>query len=390
MSVAGWAEFVEGLRTLPDRMLAKLPEGMREDPQIQQEVARLALESVASCAIDTIGGDGDAPVFLPTIGQVLNIGQPNADTVYRSARITPGGVYRLRGVRGRLNQFKISQVIPRNAETGAGRAHIDMNAVAVDAEQKFDVLVSAVKPEGYEGEWWELGAHATRLMVRMVGSDWANEAAPTLSIERVDGPAARGRPAAAELEKRLRGLGPFVDMMALMFVDHVQQLRDEGFVNRFKVFDVSMMGGLVGQFYYEGAYELADDEALLIEVEEPAHCPYRSLILTNEIYETTDWYNNHSSLNGAQAPVDADGVLRIVVAGRDPGVLNWLDTAGYAKGLIQGRWTDCDAQPVPEIRKVALADLAALMPAGTQRVPPEERRRIVRARRAALQQRPLW
>lgn len=27
---------------------------------------------------------------LPTIGQVLSIGQPNADTVDRSAKITPG------------------------------------------------------------------------------------------------------------------------------------------------------------------------------------------------------------------------------------------------------------------------------------------------------------
>src|ERR1700757_1077891 len=169
-SVAGWAEFAETLRSLPARMLAKLPEPMRHDPQIQQEIGRLALESLASCAIDTIGGDGDAPVFLPTIGQVLNIGQPNADTIYRSTRITPGGSYRLRGVRGSLNQFKISQVIPRSAETGAGRAHLDLNAVPVDEHGKFDILVSPTRPAGHTGQWWELGAHATRLMVRMVGS----------------------------------------------------------------------------------------------------------------------------------------------------------------------------------------------------------------------------
>lgn len=389
-SVAGWTEFVEALRTLPDRMLAKLPAPMRADPQIRQEVARLALESLASSAIDELGGDGDAPVFLPTIGQVLNIGQPNADTVYRSTRITPGGSYRLRGVRGSLNQFKISQVIPRSAETGAGRAHIDLNTVPVDAQGRFDILVSPTRPDGYTGEWWELGAHATRLMVRMVSSDWENEAAPSLSIERIDRPVARPRAAAEEMEKRLRALPGFVDMMALMFVDHVQQLRDEGFINKFKIFDVSMMGGLVGQFYYECAYELEDDEALLIEVKEPALCPYRSLILTNEIYETTDWYNNHSSLNGAQAPADADGILRIVVSARDPGVLNWLDTAGYAKGVIQGRWTDCDAQPVPSIAKVVVADVQAALPPETRKVTPAERDAIVRARRAALQQRPLW
>ena len=99
-SVAGWDDFIESLRSLPDRMLAKLPEEKRGDPQFQQEVARLALESIASTTIDAIGGDGDFPAFLPTIGQLLNVGQPNADTIYRSARISPGGSYRIRGRKG--------------------------------------------------------------------------------------------------------------------------------------------------------------------------------------------------------------------------------------------------------------------------------------------------
>jgi len=50
----------------------------------------------------------------------LNIGQPNADTTYRSAAITPGGVYRLRGGVGSLRIFKLGQfgVFPTNASVG--------------------------------------------------------------------------------------------------------------------------------------------------------------------------------------------------------------------------------------------------------------------------------
>ena len=114
------------------------------------------------------------------------------------------------------------------------------------------------------------------------------------------------------------------------------------------------------------------------------------MILTNDLYETTDWYNHHSSLNDAQATPDADGVLRVVVAGRDPGVPNWLDTAGNPTGVIQGRWFQCDTQPVPSIRKVALADLRKSLPPGTKTITPAERERIVRERRAAYQERPLW
>lgn len=227
-------------------------------------------------------------------------------------------------------------------------------------------------------------------MVRLVSSDWAAERSPTLAIERLDAPATRPRPAAADLEARLRGLPASIDFIALLLANHVQQLRAEGYVNKLKITDFAQMGGLKGQFYYEGAYDLADDEALIVSARAPAHCLYRSIILTNEIYETTDWVNNQSSLNDAQAPLDKDGVLRIVVSARDPGVPNWLDTAGHRQGAIQGRWTECDARPVPEVVKVKLAQVRAHLPAETPTLSPRERERILRDRRAAQQQRPLW
>jgi hypothetical protein len=226
-------------------------------------------------------------------------------------------------------------------------------------------------------------------MIRMVSADWGNEIEPTLSIERVDKPVGRPRPPAATLEQRLRRLPMGVDTMALLLVDHYFQLRDEGFVNTLKIMTLEF-GALEGQFYYEGTYDLADDEALIIESPIPAKCGYRSLILTNEIYETIDWYNNHSSLNGAQAPADPDGKLRIVVSAKDPGVRNWLDTAGHPRGIIQGRWTGCDSQPIPTVTKVKTAEVLDAMPTGVATVTPDERQAIVRERRCALQQRPLW
>src|SRR3546814_3725852 len=112
------------------------------------------------------------------------------------------------------------------------------------------------------------------------------------------------------------------------------------------------MSGLSRQAYYEGAYDLADDEVLISEVRIPDQVSYWSLILTNELYETTDWYNNQSSLNDVQAVVDSDGVFRAVISARDPGVHNWLDTSGYPRGAIQGRWVDTDDKHTPTNRKV--------------------------------------
>jgi hypothetical protein len=150
------------------------------------------------------------------------------------------------------------------------------------------------------------------------------------------------------------------------------------------------MTGLSRQSYYEGAYDLADDEALLVEVKIPEEVGYWSLILTNEIYETTDWYNNQSSLNDTQAVLDEDGIFRAVISARDPGVPNWLDTSGYPRGAVQGRWFDTDERPTPAMRKLKLSGIRAALPAGTLTVSPAERDASIRARRINAQMRTIW
>lgn len=394
-TIAGWAEFVESVRALPDRLLAKLPDAQRDNPQVQQEVARLALEGLASCTIHALAADPEHPVFVTALSQVLNIGQPNCDTIYRSAEIAPEGSYRLRGVLGSLRMFNVSQSPPSPGEPGfrpepAPRPAHDFNALTVDENGRFDVILSPERPAGYSGDWWKLEPTTTKLLLRMVSADWSREQDPTLSIERLDAPPTRPRVPAARLEAALRLLPAQLTFITTLLVDHVEQLRREGYVNRLKIIEMPDLGFLQGQFYYEGPYELTDDEALIVETTVPRRCHYRSLILTNGIYETTDWCNNQSSLNDAQAKADADGVLRIVVSAKDPGVPNWLDTAGHPQGLIQGRWFGYDSTPIPSLRKVALADVRKHLPPETPTVTPEQRQQIIRERRRAFQERPLW
>jgi hypothetical protein len=114
------------------------------------------------------------------------------------------------------------------------------------------------------------------------------------------------------------------------------------------------------------------------------------LILTNDIYETTDWSNNQASLNDAQARIDRDGWFRAVVSARDPGVPNWLDTSGYPSGAIQGRWFDASSAPTPEVKKLKLADVRSALPQDTPAVTPAEREAAVRERRIKAQMRVVW
>jgi hypothetical protein len=50
----------------------------------------------------------------------------------------------------------------------------------------------------------------------------------------------------------------------------------------------------------------------------------------------------------------SDGLCRVVIAHRDPGVPNWLDTAGYPEGLItfRSRLPGMEREPKSQVVKV--------------------------------------
>jgi hypothetical protein len=392
-TLANWANFVEQLRPLGERLLAKVPARLLKDPRTEQQAYRLLLMAMARTANDALVGNRDYPMFVPEINLVYNIYQPNADTVYKSALVSSGGVYRVSGNRGSILFAKLGQLGPDMIRTGVGSApicYLDIDDLDIGKDGRFSVLLSGERPPDYSGNWWQLDTRAEKLMLRQVAYDWSAETDISIAIERLDRPAAKPRLSAEAMSDNLAELPAMILNAAQFFVDHVEMLREQGFINCLKVFDVSGMAGLENQFYYEGAYDLKEDEALIVSAKVPAQCRYWSLILTNDLYETSDWYNNHSSLNGSQAHVDDDGVFRAVVCARDPGVGNWLDTAGFASGAIQGRWLECSETPLPEINKHNFAEVVHLLPGNTPRVSPQARDAAIRERRAAMQQRRLW
>ncbi len=100
--------------------------------------------------------------------------------------------------------------------------------------------------------------------------------------------------------------------------------------------------------------------------------------------------NRQSSLNDAQAHIDADGWFRAVISQLDPGVPNWLDKADYPWGIIQMRLYLANDYPEPTIKKVPVADVREHLPADTPVVTPDERQRAARVRREGAQLRRIW
>ena len=95
-------------------------------------------------------------------------------------------------------------------------------------------------------------------------------------------------------------------------------------------------------------------------------------------------------MNGFQTAWDGEGVARYVIAHRDPGMANWLDTSGVPVGFMTFRWTYGAAPaevPVVRVEKVALAAVAGRFGDAAPRVSAEERRRTIAMRRAHIQRR---
>jgi Protein of unknown function (DUF1214) len=388
-----WTDFVDALRPLGREMLARLPEALRSDAQVVQEANRLLMAGLMRGLTDAIIGDRRHPIFVPELNVAQNIFQPNADTIYKTAMIDGAGEYRLRGTRGTVRMFVLAQLGPdtiRTGQHGPALFQYDFDDLTLDADGLFEVVVSATRPDGYAGDWWELDPRCEKLMVRIVGCNWGHEREPRFGIDRLDVPPSAGRRHANDLAFRLSEVATIARNCALAFPNKVDQIRQAGHINALNVVDFGQMTGLARQSYYEGAYDLEDDEALITEVRIPSTVAYWSLILTNEIYETTDWYNNQSSLNDAQAIVDADGVFRAVISARDPGVANWLDTSGYSRGAVQGRWFGADERPTPTMVKVKLADVRASLPTETALVSAAERDAAMRDRRIRAQMRTIW
>jgi hypothetical protein len=74
--------------------------------------------------------------------------------------------------------------------------------------------------------------------------------------------------------------------------------------------------------------------------------------------QSLDYRSHRVSLNGSQVALNADGSFRVVVAHQDPGIPNWLQTAGYREGVCFCRWLQADSMPEqPASTVVPLASL---------------------------------
>ena len=336
--------------------------------------------------------DADYP-FFRILDFRIREGGDNPDQRYLFAPIRGGETYRVWGTLGKQRRLEFQIYAGAPYIKGGGRvvSNLSMENVKFDKDGRFEVILS---PRQVPGNWMENAPDATKIMVRQVSSDWKNETPGEVHIDRV-GYEGSLKPRLTEaamvdkLNKAAADLVQTVEVWPNFILDrYVKALP----VNTFKpMADPVSAGGVKGRWMTEGHFDLKDDEALLLTTW-PMSGNYQGVQLADLWFSSLEYANRQTSLTSDQAYRTKDGAYHFVISAKNPGIQNWLDTAGMPRGVILLRFdgmTDAtfpkDKQPT--IEKIKLADVRKHLPADTPDFTADMLSHAIAERRAHVQRR---
>lgn len=297
------------------------------------------------------------PTFYMPTHETVKVMSDNPDALHWMATIRDDAEYVLHGQRG--NNPRIMFTILGRGKGGGmiQQTGIDTGQLDVAPDGSFRIHVSR---EPRNGNWLPLhdGAHA--LLIRALFFDRTTEIAPTVRLEEVNGPKAPPPLDAATMAARLDRARTITQGTAHAIRRYGDELRERGWINRFGEKPASWAAGDPGVHYWHGAWQLGPDEALVVDIS-PADCFFWNFQINNRWAESLDYRHRRIHLNSHNAVATLSGPVRAVLAARDPGLPNWLDTEEHCEGTMLIRSIDAAAAPGVTTQVVpfaALKDLA--------------------------------
>jgi hypothetical protein len=379
-----WNGYVDRLRALGNEVLRptapRTPVDRAEGFRYLARLVGMGIET-AFCA------DALAPMMRRSLGTNAKMYGDNPDTLYSGCALAEDGEYRVSGTLGTC-QMVVFAIMRSPASHGQGQTmfvgQIYGHELDLASDGSFELWIT---PERRDGNWLQLESGSARLIVRQAAGDWTKEEVGRFVIERLDTVATRPNPfGPADLVAALQTAAGSPSMVP-MWANEADTVRERA--NTFYL-DAhehqKQYGGVPGGEAVLSYFVLEPNEALVIEVT-PPECLYWNLQIGNYWYESFDYRHHLSAVNGRQAVAEDDGTVRIVVAHEDPGVPNWLDTAGHREGHLALRWVEATSLPVPSTEVVDLAAWQGSLVPSARRFDPADRPAQITAHRLAVDRR---
>ena len=261
--------------------------------------------------------------------------QPNPDDIYLYTPIRGDLSYRVSGRRGssHLLTFTSQQGMSGMVEgRDAIRGHheIDDDDFTVDASGDIDILFSAERPAGYQGDWAPIDPQATGLFTRFRSYDWYREEDPRLSIECLSEVGPKPRLSVAQIRQQIAEMARFPGRKTRLYFPLQDAVKDVVGFNQF--LPQKMDGALAKQMYLPAFFQLAANEALILEVDIPDQVRYWNFQLNDPLFNSLDYvyrlYQRGTSTSQQRWPVSRGDRIR----------RPWSSQLARHRGIPRGRY----------------------------------------------------
>jgi hypothetical protein len=321
----------------------------------------LAQLASASLEMKLAKGDPAAPRFTDWMSDYRKFLGDSPDAVYKSAEISPEHDYVVTGNVGEASYLGF--LVYGRSVNGWNRAgkNISLDTMQVSDSGDFQLLLSRERPDNHTGNWLPLEQDAHMLMVRQYFHDRPGSREADFEIRTLESPS-YGYASDAELAGRIDAATAFFnDTLAgnIALIDMIATTAN--------TFDTPKgynadFGGIFypthDNVYHGGWYDLEPGQALVVEGRAP-DVDYWSISLQNRWMQSYDYKRFPVSLNNRAINVDPDGNYRVVIAASDPGIGDWLSTAGFRHGLMAIRYQLATQAEPPVVRLTTVEALNA-------------------------------
>ena len=389
---AAWASYYKAL----DEMRAYIENtSMFENPQDRAKAYHSLMEMQALAYNYVIAPRMTNPRILVNTSlqrDVFTLGLNGPDCLYGDLFLDGTQTYRMRGRIGEISFFSIYVQNKIWGDEGAKPlGNFNLSDMTVAKDGTFEIVIGGPKRTG---NWipLDLTSKYNMLIIRRTLPDWGNSDKGDLTVERITsiepGHYDRDEFDEVAMAARIRRAEAFIRYIPEKWIVGLYDafIGPKGEVNTVRLLPgtVTDPAAEATSNYVMGVFSLKDDEALILELDKVPDGAYWGFQLGDVWDRALPYYDLQTSLNHTQVVFDADGGLRVVIAKKDPGVANWLDTAGRNKGEIVFRSYGSRVPSLPRVRKVKLSQVLSSLPPGTKLVSAGERQRALEHRRQAV------
>jgi hypothetical protein len=355
---ATWHQFCDALKEAGDLLIEP---GVPQDKQTQADGLRY-LSRMARAALEWYVEFNDPafPVLYRPAHETIKLGADNPDNLYQKAVIDGRYEYLLKGTRGSVDYISMATSRGSYAEnfTQVETGFLDGNTLAVGADGTFEVVISQKQQTG---NWLTVSEASESLLIRQTFRHRDKETPAEITIERLD------RYATPEPLELMTAIAHFEKATAFyrnttrMFADWSQKISQHP--NTLPLWDQAfcqMVGGDPNILYYHGHFKLHNEEAMVITLPSIPACQTWNIQVDNYWMESLDYRYHRVSLNQAQASVNDNGSVTLVLTATDPNCANWISTAGHGEGTLCFRWVGAKDSVDPQVAVMPVGDIGNL------------------------------